>query len=124
RRTARGRRGPRGPARAPRHARPANRHLARPRRAALTDALGLAAQVRDGQVSPRELAEQAIARIEATNPQLNFLVTEAFDFTEPADGPFRGVPMLVKDLTETAGIRTTFSSRVYADYVPATDTGT
>ena len=80
--------------------------------------------MRDGQVSPRELAEQAIARIEATNPTLNFLVTEAYDFREPADGPFRGVPMLVKDLTETAGIRTTFSSRAYADYVPENDAGT
>jgi amidase len=98
--------------------------VVRPHGAALTDALGLAAQVRDGQVSPRELAEQAIARIEATNPKLNFLVTEAFDFTEPVDGPFRGVPMLVKDLTETSGIRTTFSSRAYADYVPENDPAT
>jgi amidase len=90
----------------------------------VTDALGLAAQVRDGHVSPRELAEQTIARIEAANPKLNFLVTEAFDVTEPADGPFRGVPMLVKDLTETAGIRTTFSSRAFADYVPENDPAT
>ena len=80
--------------------------------------------MRDGHVSPRELAEQAIARIEATNPELNFLVTEAFDFTEPPDGPFRGVPMLIKDLTETAGIRTTFSSRAFAGYVPENDTAT
>jgi amidase len=75
-------------------------------------------------VSPRELAEQAIGRIEAANPELNFLVTEAFDPAEPVDGPFRGVPMLVKDLTETAGIRTTFSSRAFAGYVPAADTAT
>jgi amidase len=95
--------------------------VARARGTALTDALGLAAQVRAGEVSPRELAEQAIARIERTNPELNFLVTEAFDVPEPADGPFRGVPMLVKDLTETAGIRTTFSSRAFADYVPEGD---
>jgi Asp-tRNA(Asn)/Glu-tRNA(Gln) amidotransferase A subunit family amidase len=67
--------------------------------------------VRDGQISPRELADQTIARIEATNPELNFLVTEAYDFADPADGPFRGVPMLVKELTETAGIRTTFTTR-------------
>jgi amidase len=90
----------------------------------VTDALGLAAQVRDGHVSPRELAEQAIARIEAANPELNFLVTAAFELAEPTEGPFRGVPMLVKDLTETAGIRTTFSSRAYADYVPENDAGT
>jgi amidase len=90
----------------------------------MTDALGLAAQVRAGEVSPRELAEQAIERIEATNPELNFLVTECYEQalgTEPRDGPFTGVPMLVKDLTETGGVRTTFSSRAYADYVPTAD---
>ena len=41
---------------------------------------------------------------------------------EPSDGPFTGVPMLVKDLNETAGVRTTFSSRAFADYVPTGDT--
>ena len=80
--------------------------------------------MRTGEVSPRELAEQAIARIETTNPELNFLVTDCFEqalSSEPADGPFRGVPMLVKDLTETAGVRTTYSSRAFADYVPQAD---
>jgi amidase len=98
--------------------------VVRPGRSALTDALALAAQVRDGQVSPRELTEQAIARIESANRELNFLVTDCFEqalATEPADGPFRGVPMLVKDLTETAGVRTTYSSRAFADNVPAAD---
>jgi amidase len=87
-------------------------------------ALGLAAQVRAGEVSPRELTEAAIARIEATNPELNFLVTDCYEqalATTPADGPFAGVPMLVKDLTETAGVRTTFSSRAFASYVPEDD---
>ena len=90
----------------------------------MTDALGLAARVRNGEVSARELAEETIARIEATNPELNFLVTDCFEqalATEPRDGPFGGVPMLVKDLNETAGVRTTFSSRAFADYVPAAD---
>jgi amidase len=88
------------------------------------DALGLAAQVRAGEVSARELTEAAIARIETTNPGLNYLVTDCFEqalATSPADGPFTGVPMLVKDLTETAGVRTTFSSRAFADYVPTAD---
>jgi len=90
----------------------------------LTDALDLAAQVRAGEVSARELTEAAIARIEATNPELNYLVTDCFEqalASEPSDGPFTGVPMLVKDLNETAGVRTTFSSRAFADYVPTTD---
>jgi amidase len=88
------------------------------------DALGLAACVRDGELSARELAEETIARIEATNPQLNFLVTDCFEqalAAEPRDGPFSGVPILVKDLNETAGVRTTFSSRAFADYVPTND---
>jgi amidase len=90
----------------------------------LIDALELAAQVRAGEVSARELTEATIGRIEATNPELNFLVTDCFEqalATEPRDGPFTGVPMLVKDLNETAGVRTTFSSRAFADYVPPAD---
>jgi amidase len=100
--------------------------VARHRGQALTGALDQAEAVRRGEVSPAELVDTAIARIEATNPQLNFLVTECFEqarATAPADGPFRGVPMLVKDLTETGGVRTTFSSRAFADYVPAEDGG-
>jgi amidase len=72
--------------------------------------------------------QAAIERIEATNPQLNFLVTECFETALSGargplpDGPFTGVPMLVKDLTETAGLRTTFSSHAFADHIPANDT--
>ena len=98
--------------------------MARRRGSALTDALTLAAQVRAGEVSARELTDEAIARIESANPELNFLVTDCFDDARnasPPDGPFTGVPMLVKDLTETAGLRTTFSSRAFADYVPQAD---
>ena len=90
----------------------------------MNDALALAAQVRAGDVSAHELVEAAIARAEATNPELNFLVTDCFEQARagtPEDGPFAGVPMLVKDLTETAGVRTTFSSRAFEHYVPATD---
>jgi amidase len=99
--------------------------VARARGSPLTTALEQAAAVRAGDLSAVELAEAAIARIEETNPRLNFLVTDCFEqalASAAVDGPFRGVPMLVKDLTETAGIRTTFSSRAFADYVPSTDT--
>jgi Asp-tRNAAsn/Glu-tRNAGln amidotransferase A subunit and related amidases len=90
-------------------------------------ALELAAQVRAGEVSAAELVESTIRRAEAENARLNFLVTDCFEQALEAargplpDGPFTGVPMLVKDLTETAGVRTTFSSRAFADYVPTAD---
>ena len=75
-----------------------------------TDATGLAEMVRRGDVKPRELVEAAIARIEAGNPDLNAVIhprveralAEA-DGPLP-DGPFRGVPFLVKDIfCTTAG---------------------
>ena len=69
------------------------------------DAVGLAALVRAGEVSPRELVEAAIGRIEARNGELNAVIHELFDKALAAadspdlpDGPFRGVPMLLKDL--------------------------
>ncbi len=98
--------------------------MARYRGSTLTDALGLAAQIRAHELSPHELVEATIARVEASNPELNFLVTDCFERalgTTPVEGPFTGVPMLVKDLTETGGLRTTFSSRAFADYVPPAD---
>jgi amidase len=101
--------------------------VARAHGSPLSTALEQAAAVRAGEVSPVELVESAITRIEETNPALNFLVTDCYaEALEAArgplpPGPFAGVPMLIKDLTETAGVRTTFSSRAFADYVPETD---
>ena len=69
------------------------------------DAVGLAALVRAGEVSPRELVEAAIRRIEARNDELNAVIHKLYDKALAAadspdlpDGPFRGVPMLLKDL--------------------------
>ncbi len=103
--------------------------MARARGTALTTetALDVAARVRAGEVSPVEVVADAIARCENANPRLNFLVTDCFEQAlaaarEPMpDRPFSGVPILVKDLTETAALRTTFSSRAFADYVPRQD---
>ena len=71
------------------------------------DATGQAELVRSGEVSPRELAEAAIGRVEALNGELNAVIHPLFEKaleTEPADGPFRGVPFVVKDLAcHTAG---------------------
>ncbi len=68
------------------------------------DATAQAELVRSGQASPAELVEAAITRIEAVDPQLNSVIHRQFDHardcaaSELPDGPFRGVPFLVKDL--------------------------
>jgi amidase len=83
--------------------------------------------VRRGEIKPVELVETYLERIERLNPELNAFVTVCGDEAlaaaagELPDGPFKGVPIPIKDLQETAGIRTTFSSRAYADYVPDFD---
>ncbi|WP_043615069.1 amidase [Nonomuraea candida] len=68
------------------------------------DAVGQARAVREGRVSARELAEAAIARIEAADGELNAVIHRRFERalaeidTIPAGAPFRGVPILLKDL--------------------------
>jgi amidase len=92
------------------------------------DALGLAGLVRTGQVSPAELLDEALARTAAVNPQINAVVhlmearaREAIAAGLP-DGPFKGVPFLIKDLmTAYAGEPMTGGSRLFRDYVPAHD---
>src|SRR5829696_7596089 len=74
------------------------------------DATAQAELVRSGEAAPAELVDAAIERLEALNPQLNVLVTPLYEKAREAaagdlpDGPFRGVPFLVKDLAcQTAG---------------------
>ena len=68
------------------------------------DATAQADLVRSGQASPAELVEAAIDRIERVNPQLNAVLRDRFDDArgeaagELPDGPFRGVPLLLKDM--------------------------
>src|SRR3954465_1558814 len=68
------------------------------------DATAQAELVRSGDASPKELVEAAIARIEALNPQLDAVIRPRFDAAraeaagDVPDGPFRGVPLLLKDL--------------------------
>src|SRR5260370_27519381 len=69
------------------------------------DGLGLAALVARREVKPEELLEAAIARVEARNPAVNAVTMKLYDYGRQAiaaglpDGPFRGVPYLMKDLT-------------------------
>ncbi|MHA1154426.1 MAG: amidase [Alphaproteobacteria bacterium] len=68
------------------------------------DALGLAGLVRAGQVSASELLDEALARVKASNPKLNAVTIHAEALARQAiaaglpEGPFTGVPMLLKDL--------------------------
>src|SRR5919112_3266887 len=65
------------------------------------DATAQAELVRSGEASSQELVESAIERIEALNGDLNAVIHPLFEqalATEPADGPFKGVPLVVKDL--------------------------
>ena len=92
------------------------------------DALGLAALVKAGEVSATEVLEAAIARVEARNPAVNAVVMELYDLAAQAieaglpDGPFTGVPFLLKDLgAALAGARTAGGSRFFADLPPASE---
>ena len=73
------------------------------------DGLGLAARVRSGELSPVELLDAAIARIERHNPALNAVIRTRYDAARreatqvDRSTPFAGVPFLVKDLVATIG---------------------
>jgi Asp-tRNA(Asn)/Glu-tRNA(Gln) amidotransferase A subunit family amidase len=91
------------------------------------DALGLADLVRRNKVSAHDLLEAAIERVEARNPAVNAVVIKLYDHGKKAiadglpDGPFRGVPFLMKDLTsQVAGVPMTRGSKFFADTPPAT----
>ena len=94
------------------------------------DGLGLASLVARGEVSPPELVEAAIERIERHNGALNAVVHKAYDEarrTAASDlpaGPFKGVPFLIKDLgMSVAGWPRTSGSRFVAHVVDDADSG-
>jgi len=95
----------------------------------------LAAAIRGRELRCVEVMEAHLARIEAVNPVLNAIVTldaelalrgataadRALD--GPAEpGPLHGLPMAIKDLEDTAGMRTTYGSPIHRDHVPTQDT--
>jgi amidase len=86
------------------------------------DATAQAELVRSGQASPAELIDDAIERIERVNPQVDAVIRDRFDDArkeaagELPDGPFRGVPMLLKDLgCHVAGERTDYGTSYLRD---------
>lgn len=89
------------------------------------DATALAEAMAKGELTAQEVLESAIARAEAVNPELNVIVHQQYDgarATVPADGPFKGVPYLLKDLGAfDAGQPCTSGSRLWADFVPDHD---
>jgi amidase len=92
------------------------------------DALGLADLVKKKKVSAAELVEEAISRIEAGNPKLNAVIHAMYDIGRKAakgklpEGPFTGVPFLLKDLLDAfAGVPLTSGCRAYRNFIPERD---
>ena len=89
------------------------------------DGLGLAELVRKKKVTPGELVEEAIQRIETHNPKLNAVINKLYERARDAaksdlpDGPFKGVPFLMKDLMATLeGVPTSMGNKLWKD-IPA-----
>ena len=94
----------------------------------------LAHLIKAGKVSPVEVLDAHLAAIERINPKLNAIVTLAAEQAHTAAhaaeaavarhdsiGSLHGLPIGIKDVTLTAGIRTTFGSPLFKDHVPAED---
>lgn len=90
--------------------------------------------LRAKELSARELLQVLLDRIERINPRINAIVTlnadRAMAEAATADtaaargrfqGPLHGLPIAVKDLAETAGMRTTYGSPLFAEHVPQHD---
>ena len=101
---------------------------------AFLPATELSRLVRERKVSPVELVQLYLARIERFNPVLRAYITVCADAALEAArdaereiaagryrGPLHGLPFGVKDQLCTRGVRTTLGSRIYADYVPDFD---
>src|SRR5688500_18565274 len=98
-------------------------------------ATDVTAAIRAGTVSAAEVMDAVLTRIEAVNPRLNALVTlvepellraqaravDARVMAGESTGPLAGVPISIKDTTDTRGLRTTHGSRIFEQHVPADD---
>ena len=99
-----------------------------------SSAVELAGRIRQRELSAREVMAAFLSQIERLNPRVNAIPTllpeRAEAGAEAADralaagdaaGPLHGLPIAIKDLVATRGIRTTFGSPIYADHVPDQD---
>jgi amidase len=99
-----------------------------------TPATRLVSLIRSRRVSPLEVTRAVLARIDRVNPALNAYCTVAAEqalaaaraatraLTRSATlGPLHGIPVSIKDLTPTRGIRTTWGSKIFEDHVPEED---
>jgi amidase len=94
------------------------------------DGMAQANLVRKGEVTPLELVDAAISRIEKLNPKINAVVHTRFEKARELaasddipDGPFTGVPYLIKDLSELEGEPLTFGSNLFAGNIADHDNG-
>src|SRR5688572_14432294 len=98
---------------------------------AFLPAVEQAARIRSRELSPVEVIDAALAQYEALNPVVNAVVTPAYEQARSlaraaeqavvrgdAIGPLHGLPIGLKDMTETAGLRTTYGSKLYEHNVP------
>jgi aspartyl-tRNA(Asn)/glutamyl-tRNA(Gln) amidotransferase subunit A len=94
----------------------------------------LSRKIRDRSISPVELTRDCLARIEKLNPTLNAFITvmadSALDQARRAEqeihrgdyrGPLHGIPVGLKDIIDTAGVRTTAASALFKDRIPDED---
>ncbi len=94
----------------------------------------LSCAIRERELSVREVVAAHLERIDAVNPRVNAIVSlrpeAALAEADAADrrtargetvGPLHGLPIAIKDLMDTAGIRTTYGSKLFAEHVPQVD---
>jgi len=96
-----------------------------------TPARELARRIRARMISATEVMRAFIAQIERVNPKVNAIVTflpdealkaaKALDRKKDFSGPFSGLPIAIKDVIATKGVRTTWGSPIYKDHVPTED---
>ena len=97
------------------------------------DASELARRIRGRELSPVEVLNAHLERIEAVNPKINAIIAMVDGAAEEARaaeaavmrsdelGPLHGVPFTIKDCVDTAGVRTTRGSKLFQDYIPDAD---